>query len=75
MGTYIRVAEGNMNLGDALSLGGSLGLAVQSYSRDAGFVGQDLNVLHGGRSTLGCYTEGLEDSLLADPARSEGSSW
>ena len=57
MGTYIRVAEGNMNLGHALSLGGSLGLAVQSYSRDAGFVGQDLNVLHGGRSTLGCYTE------------------
>ena len=66
------MAQRDVDLRDALGVSRGLRLAMQSNSRNARSIRQDLDVLHGSSGALRRNTERFEDGLLTDPASSEG---
>ena len=69
------MAERYVDLGDLFGRSGGLRISIKRDRGHTRGVRKDLDVFHRGCSTLGCDTQGLEDSLLADPPSSERRWW
>ena len=65
--TNLGMAQRHQDFADTFSCGSGFGFTMQVDCWNTGFIIDDFNVLHGGRSTLGLHAERFEYGFLANP--------